>query len=70
MGSGLLADNNPTSCVCWHMMIAWVRDPLYPSFDGPRGVGFTWKIESVQLYGTQILSLFALFIGLGSILIF
>jgi hypothetical protein len=35
--------------------------PLYPSFYNPRGAGFTWKIESVQLYGTQTLSLLALF---------
>jgi hypothetical protein len=29
-------------------MIAWVRDPLYPTFYSLRMVGFTWKIESVR----------------------
>jgi hypothetical protein len=28
------------SCI----MIAWVETPLYPSFYGIRGLGFTWKI--------------------------
>jgi hypothetical protein len=53
------------------MMIPWVRDPLCPSFYSPGGVvGFTWKIELVQLYGTQILSLLALFTRFDSISIF
>jgi hypothetical protein len=35
-----------------------------------EGVGFTWKIESVQLYGTQTPSLLALFTRFDSISIF
>jgi hypothetical protein len=52
-------DTNPTLCVCCYMMIAWVQDPLYPSFYSPSEVGFTCKIESVQLYETQTISLLA-----------
>jgi hypothetical protein len=58
------------SCVHWCIMIAWVRDPLYPSFYSLRGVEFTWKIELVRLYRTQTLSLLALFTRFGSISIF
>jgi hypothetical protein len=58
-------DTNPTLCVCCYMMIAWVQDPLYPSFYSPSEVGFTCKIESVQLYETQTISLLALFARFG-----
>jgi hypothetical protein len=47
-GLGLPEDNSPMSCVHRLYYDCLGRDPLYPYFYMPRGVGFTWKIQLVM----------------------
>jgi hypothetical protein len=48
-GSGLPEDNNPTSYGHQLYYDYLGRDPHYPSFYRLRGVGFTWRIQSVTV---------------------
>jgi hypothetical protein len=34
IGSGLRGDKNPTSYVCWCIMIHWIKTPSTPPFIG------------------------------------
>jgi hypothetical protein len=48
-GLGLREDKNPMSCVRRLSYDCLGRDPFYPSFYRPKGVGFTWKTQSVMV---------------------
>jgi hypothetical protein len=70
IGSGLLEDNSPTSCVPQLYYDCLGRDPLYPSFYRLRGVWFTWKIRSVRVVPDPDSISTSLFTRFHSIIIF